>query len=102
MLQEAERRVADLEAVLRSPAGRRKVVYLPNVVEACLRDLKGSLETDPDAARDMLATLIGRVQLRRQGDRLVAEMRGNLPGILGVDEQFVSVVPEEGLEPPRA
>ncbi len=66
-------------------AERRKVVYLPSMVKACLHDLKGSLETDPDHARSLLARLVGQVTLRRDRDHLIAELRGNLPGILDLD-----------------
>lgn len=51
-------------------SAQRKVVYLPGIVEACLRDLKGSLETDPDTARALLGQLIGQIRLRREGRRL--------------------------------
>ncbi len=77
MFEEAEQRVTELEAALRGPVERRKVVYLPGVVEACLRDLKGSLEIDPDEAGSLLARLIGHVTLRRKDDRPVAELRGS-------------------------
>ncbi len=33
---------------------------------------------------------------------VLAEMAGNLPGILEIDERWETLVPEEGLEPPRA
>ncbi len=98
-----EQRVDELEALLRGPIQRRKVVYLPGVVESYLRDLKGSLETDPDAARRLMARLIGPIKLVRQGRRVLAEVRGNLLGILGNEGDWLeTVVPEEGLEPPRA
>jgi len=77
MLQDAEERVAELEATVRAPARPRKIVYLPTVVEACLRDLRGSLDTDPDAARALLARLLGHIILKRKDGRLLAEMRGS-------------------------
>ncbi len=85
MLEEAEQRVAELEAAIQGPAEGRKVVYLPSVVEACLIDLKGPLESDPDHARSLLARLVGQVTLRRDGDHLIAELKGNLPGILDLN-----------------
>jgi hypothetical protein len=86
MLIEAERRVAALEAALESPATRSKVAILPSVVEMYLRDLRGSLGRDTDHARSLLAKLIGHVTLRRDSERLVAELRGNLPALLELDE----------------
>jgi hypothetical protein len=78
------------------------VVYLPGVVETCLRDLEGSLDTDPDEARRLLAKLLGQITLRRDGERLNAEFRGDLLGLLEIDAGWKTLVPEEGLEPPRA
>jgi hypothetical protein len=57
------------------------------VVEACLRDLKGSVETDPDHARTPIGKLISRTTLRRKDGHLWAEMRGNIARLLEVDDQ---------------
>ena len=81
MLEEAEARVTEFEATLRAPT-KPAVVALPAVVERYLSDLKGVLNRDNARARHILAKLIGEVILRRHGDRLVAELRGNLHGIL--------------------
>jgi len=87
MLQETERRVADLEASVRDrPSKRNAVAVLPSVVEGYLKDLRGSLGRDPERARGLLAKLLGPITLRRDGDKLVAEMRGNLPALLELDE----------------
>ncbi len=41
--------------------------------------------------------------LRKVGRRLMAETRGNLLGLLSTDDaRWETLVPEEGLEPPRA
>ncbi len=50
-------------------------------------DLKGSLGRDTERARSLLAKLIGQVTLRRDGQRLVAELQGNLSGLLELDNQ---------------
>ncbi|HET9001169.1 MAG TPA: hypothetical protein VFP86_16140 [bacterium] len=81
--------MAELEAALAEPK-RRKVVYLPGVVEACLRDLKGTVDTDPDYARGLLAKLVGDITLRRKGDHLWAETRGNLAGIVELAAEVVN------------
>jgi hypothetical protein len=88
MLETAERRVADLEAALQAPAVKSRVAVLPTVVETYLKDLKGSLGRDTERARSLLAKLIGQVTLRRDGDRLVAELRGNLPALLELDDKL--------------
>jgi hypothetical protein len=87
MLAETEERIARLEVMVQAPAQKSRIAYLPDVVEACLRDLKGTLETDPDHGRALVAKLIGTITLRRKDDRLWAEMQGNLAGLLEVDEQ---------------
>jgi site-specific DNA recombinase len=87
MLEAAERRVADLEAALKAPEVESKIAVLPSLVQLYLNDLKGSLGRDTDRARALLAKLIGRVTLRREGQRLVAELQGNLSGLLELDDQ---------------
>ncbi|HLY21141.1 MAG TPA: recombinase family protein [bacterium] len=101
MVAETEERIARLEAALAIPEEKPKVVYLPSVVEAFARDLKGSLETDPDEARRLLGKLLGRITLRRDGEHLKAEFQGHLRGLLDVETMGRTAVPEEGLEPPR-
>jgi len=86
MLEEAERKVAELEAALKAPPPKSKVTFLPGVVETYLKDLKGTLGKDTDKARSLLAKMVGQVTLRRSGDRLVAELRGNLNGLLDLDD----------------
>ena len=53
-----------------------------------LKDLRGTLDHDTERARNLLAKLVGHITLRRNGDRVVAEMRGNLPGLLEIDERL--------------
>lgn len=87
MLAETEERIARLEAALQAPAQKSKIAYLPGVVEACLRDLKGTFDTDPDHPRTLVTKLVGKITLRKKDGRLWAEMQGNLGGLLEVDEQ---------------
>lgn len=86
MLTEAEERIARLEAAIQTPTQKSKIAYLPGVVEACLRDLKGTFDTDPDHARTLVAKLVGKITLRQKDGRLWAEMQGNLAGLLEIDE----------------
>lgn len=86
MLEQAERRTAELEAALKAvPAKRNPATVLPSVVIRYLTDLRTSLRRDPERARGLLGKLLGPITLRRDGDKLVAEMRGNLPALLEVE-----------------
>ncbi len=52
MLEQAERRVAELEAALQAaPAIKSKVFVLPAVVESYLKDLRGTLARDTERSR---------------------------------------------------
>ncbi len=95
MLEDAEAKIARLEAEASRPVAR--VVPLPSVVEQMFRDLQATLSTDTDAARATLRRLLGEIPLRREGRYLDAELRLNVGSLIPI-----SVVPEEGLEPPRA
>lgn len=86
MLEAAERRVASLEVGLQAPFIKSKVAVLPSVVERYLVDLRGTLGRDTDRARSLLAKMVGQITLKRDGDRLIAELRGNLPALLELDE----------------
>ena len=84
MLEETERRVSDLEAEVKTPS-KRVVALLPGAVSARLQELQRLIGKDNDRARAVLAQLLGQITLRRDGKRLLAELRGNLPGILNLD-----------------
>jgi hypothetical protein len=45
------------------------------------------VEADPDNARALITKLIGKITLRRKDGHLWAEMRGNVTGLLEVDDQ---------------
>jgi hypothetical protein len=87
MLEGAERRVAALEAGRRT-ASRPKVVDLSSVVTRYMTDLRATFGRDNDRARKALSKLVDQVVLRRHGDRLMAEVRGNLKGLLDLEESF--------------
>src|SRR5579864_8776938 len=82
----------DVAWLLDKPAERdtriAEVAVLPVVVETYLKDLKGSLGRDTERARSLVAKLIGQVTLRRDGSRVVAELRGNLPAPLELDNKL--------------
>lgn len=85
MLEQAERRIAKLEADLRAPPLEPPALPpLKEAVEGYLQNLRETMATDVTAAREMLAQGIGTITLRPAGGQLVAEMRGNLVGLLGL------------------
>jgi site-specific DNA recombinase len=88
MLEEAERRVAECEVAVptaeRVPARGQPP---SSTINRYLEDLRGVLETDTDRARRLLVKMLGKVTLRRDGARLLADVKGNLPGLLDVDEE---------------
>ncbi|HEX2713776.1 MAG TPA: recombinase family protein [Candidatus Acidoferrales bacterium] len=86
LLFECEQRVDSLETALKNqPSEPLRPISLPSVVEGYLRELKATMKTDVERARTLLAKLIGPVVLRREGRRLVAEVRGNLEALLELD-----------------
>ena len=88
MLEEAERRVAECDAVVTAAREMPTKIQPPSSsINRYLEDLRGALETDTDRARRLLAKMLGKVTLRRDGARLLADVKGNLPGLLDVDEE---------------
>ena len=83
LLDTCEGRVAECEAVLRAvPSSPPPVVSLSTVITRYLSDLQATLSTDVEAARALLAKLLGSVILRRDGSRLLAESTVNVEGLL--------------------
>lgn len=90
MLEQAERRIAELETDLRAlPLEPPALPPLKEAVEGYLQNLRETMATDVTAAREMLAQGIGTITLRPAGGQLVAEMRGNLVGLLGLTDGAV-------------
>jgi hypothetical protein len=87
MLEEAEARVATLEASIRTQS-KPKVVSPSSAVTRHITDLKATLGRDNARARKALSRLVNQVVLRRHGDRLMAEVQGNLKALLDLDERF--------------
>jgi site-specific DNA recombinase len=85
LLETCERRMAELEAALRMPPKAVKAVSLASVIATYLNDLQRTMTTDIAYARTLLEKLVGKITLRRDGSDLVAEVRGNLVGILGAE-----------------
>ncbi len=87
MLEEAQQRTAELEASLKVFATKRDTVaVLPSVVQKYLGELRATLNHNAERARELLAQLLGPITLRPMGDKLIAELKGNLPALLEMDE----------------
>jgi site-specific DNA recombinase len=86
MLQETEHRIASLRirlSLLEEPTVR-SLQILPSVVERYLGELASVLHRDTDRSRQILSALVGEVTLRPQDGGLVAEIGGNVSGLLGL------------------
>jgi hypothetical protein len=94
VLEEAEQRVARLEDSVRDlPRRAAPVVSLESSVRQYLDDLRSTVETNIEEARRLLARGVERIVLQRdEAGRLWAEMRGNLAGILKVDDGVLAGV----------
>jgi hypothetical protein len=90
MLEEAEAWVSSLEANLRIHS-KPKVVSLSSAVTRHMTDLRATLGRDNDRARRALSKLVSQVVLRRNGDRLMAEVQGNLKALLDLGERFGNI-----------
>jgi hypothetical protein len=86
MLLECAEKVDTLEAELKAPPSRPKVVALSTTVMRHLADLRIAFGRDNDRARSALRKLVSQVVLRRHGDRIMAEVTGNLKALLDLDE----------------
>jgi site-specific DNA recombinase len=87
MLVDQERKIEELEAALQTAPASQPIVALPTTVERYLKDLRETLGNDTDRARTLLAKMVGTVILRRDGEKLVGEVRGNLQGLLNLKDE---------------
>ena len=62
---------------------------LPSVVEGYLRTCEDHSGAILSRTRELLAKLLGPITLRRDGDRLVAKMKGTLPALLEMDGEML-------------
>jgi hypothetical protein len=84
LLETCERRVTECKAALRTlPSSPPPVASLSTVITRYLSDLRATLNTDVEAARALLAKLLGSVILKRDGSRLLAENAVNVEGLFG-------------------
>lgn len=66
-----------------------------------LADLRLAFGRDNDRARKALSKLVSELVLRRQGDRLMAEVRGNLRGLMDLDDVVDNAGAGRGFVPNR-
>ena len=62
-----------------------------------MTDLRATLGRDNDRARKALSKLVSQVVLRRNGDRPMAEVQGNVKALLDLDERFGNVGAGRGI-----
>ena len=89
MLEEAERRVAGLVEAAAHGSKRHSspVELVKTAIDRYLADLRATLESDIGGARQLLGRGVERIVLRRGDDgRLWAEVRGNLAGLLNLED----------------
>ena len=86
MLEDAEANVAHLEASLADPPDvpAKAVAVIPSVVAGYLKDLRRVLGRDTEQARAILRDLLDEITLQPDDKGLVAVLRGNVPGIVGL------------------
>ncbi|HKV45895.1 MAG TPA: hypothetical protein VJT32_14660 [bacterium] len=87
-MHDTEAKSRQAEAVTSVTAARQmptKIQPPSSSIHRYLKDLRGTLETDTDRARRLLTKMLGKVTLRRDGARLLADVKGNLPGLLDVE-----------------
>ncbi len=84
MLEETEARKARLKAELAQPLDPHPSEVLPSLVKRYLKDLRGSLGRDTERARAILRDLVGEINLEPDDEGLIAVLRGNVQGILGL------------------
>jgi hypothetical protein len=87
MLEEAEQRVASLEAAVAATRRPPLVEPFKASVERFLHDLRGTLQTNTDKARRLLARALDRIVLQCEGSSLVAHFYGNIAGVLQITDQ---------------
>ena len=84
MLDEAEQRVASLEAAVKAARWPSLGEPFRVSVDRFLHDLRVTLETNTDKARRLLARALDRIVLQREGNSLVAHFYGNLAGVIRI------------------
>jgi site-specific DNA recombinase len=98
MVEETEARVRDLRAKLAAPthAALHALQLLPEAIARRLAQLDRLLLTNADEAKTALRQLLGPVILQPTPEGLVAELRGNIEGLLALTGEQALVVGNTG------
>lgn len=87
MLKDVEVRIRELRAQLETPAFDEIPAFnLREVVESKLKDLASLLGRDVERSRALLRELLGEVLLQPTAEGVVAELRGNVEGLLPLEK----------------
>lgn len=98
MLEEVEARVRGLQGRLaaRQPLEAVGASALPEVIQKKLQELDKVLGHDVDRARGLLRDLLGQIVIRPTSESLVAELRGNVEGLLALEEALPGLTGNSG------
>ena len=92
MLEEVEARIRGLRAQLETPAlDGIPALNLREVIESKLKGLAGILGRDVDRARALLRGRLGAVVLQPAAEGLIAELRGNVEGLLPLEKALTGL-----------
>ncbi len=92
MLEDVEARIRGLRAQLETMAfDEIQAFNIQEVVESKLKDLAGLLGRDVERSRALLRELLGEVLLQPTAQGVVAELRGNVQGLLPVEKALTGL-----------
>ena len=92
MLKDVEVRIRELRAQLETPAFDEIPAFnLREVVESKLKDLASLLGRDVERSRALLRELLGEVLLQPTAEGVVAELRGNVEGLLPLEKALTGL-----------
>jgi hypothetical protein len=98
MLEEVEARIQTLghQVPAPRPTDAPVDIVLPQMIRAKLRELDKVLLRDVGRCRTLLRDLLGDIVLRPTSEGFVAELRGNVEGLLRLEEAIPGVTGNSG------
>ena len=93
MLEDVEGRIRELRARLEATSSPGEIVIsnLREAIESKLKDLGRLLGRDLERARALLRDLLGTVVLQPTPEGVVAELRGNVEGLLQLEKALTGL-----------
>ena len=93
MLEDVEGRIRELRARLEATSSPGEIVIsnLREAIESKLKDLGRLLRRDLERARALLRDLLGTVVLQPTPEGVVAELRGNVEGLLQLEKALTGL-----------